>query len=165
MSRKNQTGPPSTDLKGDGLRFAFYGRTSTTRHQDRVSSQGWQRDMADELVAGHGQVVAAYFDTGTSRRIPWRQRAQAAQLMAAASGPGSVIDAIVVGEYERAFTGTQFTTLYAWCTRHGIQLWLSEIGGPVDLGNRDHPGFDGAASRPVTTRGPPCPPPRPGGNA
>ncbi|WP_260473823.1 recombinase family protein, partial [Amycolatopsis balhimycina] len=123
---------------GSDLRFAFYGRTSTTRHQDRVSSQGWQRDMADELVAGHGQVVATYFDAGASRRIPWRQRPQAAQLMTAASSPESVIDAIVVGEYERAFTGTQFATLYAWCTRHGIQLWLPETGGPVDLANRDH---------------------------
>ncbi len=94
--------------------------------------------MADELVAGHGQVVAAYFDPGTSRRIPWRQRPQAARLMAAASSPESAIDAIVVGEYERAFTGTQFSTLYTWCTRHGIQLWLPETGGPVDLGNRDH---------------------------
>ncbi|MEV4143620.1 recombinase family protein [Amycolatopsis sp. NPDC049691] len=129
----------------NGLRFAFYGRTSTTRHQDRVSSQGWQRDMADELIAGHGQVVAAYFDAGTSRRVPWRQRPQAAQLMTEASSPESVIDAVVVGEYERAFTGTQFATLYAWCTRlyawctrHGLQLWLPETGGPVDLANRDH---------------------------
>jgi hypothetical protein len=138
MSRKNQTGAVSTNAKVNGIRFAFYGRTSTTRHQDRVSSQGWQRDMAEHLIAGHGQIIAAYFDAGTSRRIPWRQRSQAAQLMTAASSPGSAIDAIVVGEYERAFTGTQFATLYAWCTRHGVQLWLPETGGPVDLGNRDH---------------------------
>jgi DNA invertase Pin-like site-specific DNA recombinase len=138
MSRKNQIGTASTDVQVNGIRFAFYGRTSTTRHQDRVSSHGWQRDMADELVAGHGQVVAAYFDAGTSRRVPWRQRTQAAQLMTAASSPESVIDAIVIGEYERAFTGTQFATLYTWCTRHGLQLWLPETGGPVDLGNRDH---------------------------
>jgi site-specific DNA recombinase len=120
------------------LRFAFYGRTSTTRHQDRVSSQGWQRDMAEHLVAGHGQIIAAYFDAGTSRRIPWGQRPQAAQLMAETSAPEPAINAIVVGEYERAFTGTQFTTLYTWCTRHGIQLWLPETGGLVVLGNRDH---------------------------
>jgi hypothetical protein len=78
--------------------------------------------MADELVGGHGQVVATYFDVGTSRRVPWRQRPQAARLMTETSSPESAIDAIVVGEYERAFTGTQFSTLYAWCTRHGIQL-------------------------------------------
>jgi site-specific DNA recombinase len=58
--------------------------------------------------------------------------------MAEIAGSDQTIDAIVVGEYERAFTGTQFATLYAWCTRHGIQLWLPETGGPVDLGNRDH---------------------------
>jgi site-specific DNA recombinase len=138
MSRKNQVGPVSTNVQVNGLQFAFYGRTSPTRHQDRVSSQGWQRDMADELVAGHGQVVAAYFDAGTSRRVPWRRRPQAAQLMTETSSPESVIDAIVVGEYARAFTGTQFATLYAWCTRHSIQLWLPEPNGPVDLANRDH---------------------------
>jgi hypothetical protein len=94
--------------------------------------------MAEHLIANHGQIVAAYFDAGTSRRVPWQQRTQAARLMTEASSPESVIDAIVVGEYERAFTGTQFATLYAWCTRHGIQLWLPETGSPVDLSNRDH---------------------------
>ncbi|WIY01060.1 recombinase family protein [Amycolatopsis mongoliensis] len=94
--------------------------------------------MADELVAGHGQVVAAYFDAGTSRRVPWRQRTQTARLMTAASSSESAIDAIVIGEYERAFTGIQFATLYTWRTRHGLQLWLPETGGPVDLANRDH---------------------------
>ncbi|GLY44490.1 hypothetical protein Amsp01_105130 [Amycolatopsis sp. NBRC 101858] len=138
MKSKKPTTTTARPDHGSGLRFAFYGRTSTTRHQDRVSSQGWQRDMADELVGGHGHVVATYFDAGTSRRVPWRQRPQAAQLMTETSSPESAIDAIVVGEYERAFTGTQFSALYAWCTRHGIQLWLPETGGPVDLGNSDH---------------------------
>jgi site-specific DNA recombinase len=138
MTTGRATRPSPPPQPGGGLRFAFYDRTSTTRHQDRVSSQGWQRDMADELIAGHGQVVAAYFDAGTSRRIPWGQRPQAARLIAAISGPEPAIDAIVVGEYERAFTGTQFNSLYTWCARHGIQLWLPETGGPVDLSNRDH---------------------------
>ncbi|MEU4674511.1 recombinase family protein [Amycolatopsis sp. NPDC023774] len=127
--------PPQPD---GGLRFAFYGRTSTLRHQDRVSSHGWQRDMADHLITGHGQIIADYFDAGTSRRIPWPQRPQAAQLMAAITDPNPAVDAIVVGEYERAFTGSQFATIYAWCTRHRIQLWLPETDGPVDLGKRDH---------------------------
>jgi site-specific DNA recombinase len=94
--------------------------------------------MADDLIAGHGQIVTTYFDAGTSRRIPWLQRPQAAQLMATISGPEHAIDAIVVGEYERAFTGTQFATLHTWCTRHSIQLWLPQTGRPVDFGNRDH---------------------------
>ncbi|GHG42698.1 MULTISPECIES: recombinase family protein [Amycolatopsis] len=138
MSRRTQTGAASTEVQFNGLRFAFYGRTSTTRHQDRVSSQGWQRDMAEHLIAGHGQIVAAHFDIGTSRRVPWRHRPQAARLLASVSAAEPAIDAIVIGEYERAFTGTQFATLYTWCTRHGIQLWLPETGGPVDLANPDH---------------------------
>ncbi|MET7996825.1 recombinase family protein [Amycolatopsis sp. NPDC005232] len=138
MSRKNQIGTASTDLHVNGLRFAFYGRTSTVRHQDRVSSQGWQRDMANDLIAGRGQVIAAYFDVGTSRRLPWPLRTQAARLMAEITRSQPTVDAIVVSEYERAFTGAQFATMYAWCQRHGIQLWLPETGGPVDLGNHDH---------------------------
>ncbi|MFI5590044.1 hypothetical protein ACIA5G_33705 [Amycolatopsis sp. NPDC051758] len=51
--KSTRTSPPVQ--VNDGLRFAFYGRTSTFRHQDRVSSQGWQRDMADNLISGHGQ--------------------------------------------------------------------------------------------------------------
>ena len=75
--RANRPTPPPQP--GGGLRFAFYGRTSTTRHQDRVSSQGWQCDMANDLITGRGQIVAEYFDAGTSRRVPWRQRSRAAQ--------------------------------------------------------------------------------------
>jgi hypothetical protein len=73
---------------------------------------------------------------------------QAARLVAAASSPESAIDAIVVGEYERAFTGTQFATLYTWCTQHGIQLWLPETGGAVDLANRDHQSLLGSPWQP-----------------
>ncbi|MET7998843.1 hypothetical protein ABZU76_49045 [Amycolatopsis sp. NPDC005232] len=66
--RPAQPSPPTQPA--GGLRFAFYGRTSTLRHQDRVSSHGWQRDMADHLITGHGQIIADYFDAGTSRRTP-----------------------------------------------------------------------------------------------
>ena len=45
-----------------GLRFAFYGRTSTERFQDRWTSLGWQREVAAELVAGHGRIVREFFD-------------------------------------------------------------------------------------------------------
>lgn len=61
-----------------GLRFAFYGRTSTVGHQDRASSRGWQREAADTLVAGHGAVVVEFFDAGCSRRLPWSVRPEAA---------------------------------------------------------------------------------------
>ena len=54
-----------------GLRFAFYGCVSTQDYQDPVSSQRWQFDFAAVLVAGHGRIVATYFDVGYSREIAW----------------------------------------------------------------------------------------------
>ena len=42
-----------------GLRFAFYGRTSTTEHQDPHTSRAWQLEVSFELIAGHGHIVAA----------------------------------------------------------------------------------------------------------
>ncbi|UOZ03501.1 hypothetical protein [Amycolatopsis sp. WQ 127309] len=125
MSRRSQTGAASTEVQFNGLRFAFYGRTSTSRHQDRVPSQGWQRDMAEHLITGHGQIVAAHFDVGTSRRVPWRHRPQAARLLASVSAPEPAIDAIVVGECDRAFTGSQVGNLYT-----GAPATVSSCGCP-----------------------------------
>ena len=50
-----------------GLRFAFYGRVSTEDWQDPVTSRARQRDQAAALVAGHGMIVAEFFDAGESR--------------------------------------------------------------------------------------------------
>jgi hypothetical protein len=85
------------------LRFAFYGRVSTEDHQDPVTSRARQRDQAGALVAGHGRIVAEYFDTGQSRTPSWARRPQAAALPAAMADPDRGFDAIVIGEYERAF--------------------------------------------------------------
>jgi len=78
-----------------GLRFAFYGRVSTEDFQDPVSSRRWQYDCAAELVAGHGAVVAEFFDIGHSRRRAWVDRPQAAALLAAVAHPQRGFDAIV----------------------------------------------------------------------
>ena len=59
--------------RGD-LRFAFYGRVSTEDWQDPVTSRARQRDQAAALVAGHGRVVAEFFDAGYSRTLPWARR-------------------------------------------------------------------------------------------
>lgn len=48
------------------------------------------------------------------------------------------VDAIVVSEYECAFSGNQFQSMYSWFARHGVQVWLPETDGPVDLGDPDH---------------------------
>jgi site-specific DNA recombinase len=47
--------------------------------------------------------VAEFFDFGESRSVAWARRSQAAALVAALADPDRGWDAIVVGEYERAF--------------------------------------------------------------
>jgi hypothetical protein len=47
-----------------GLRFAFYGRTSTEDYQDPASSQCWQRDVAENVIAGCGVIVAEFSIAG-----------------------------------------------------------------------------------------------------
>src|SRR6185369_16801419 len=121
-----------------GLRFAFYCRMSTVEFQDRATSLGWQREIAEETIRGRGVIVAEYFDEGCSRRLPWRERPAAAQLMAAAERPNCPFDAVVIGEYERAFYGDQFAAVLTALREQGVQLWLPEAGGPVNLDDPVH---------------------------
>src|SRR6266516_57012 len=115
------------------LRFAFYGRVSTEDHQDPVTSWARQRDQAVALVAGHGRIVAEYFGIGQSRTLSWARRPQAAALLAAMADPDREFDAIVIGEYERAFYGGQYAAMAPLFEHHGIQLWTPEAGGPIDF--------------------------------
>jgi DNA invertase Pin-like site-specific DNA recombinase len=121
-----------------GLRFALYGRISTKDFQDRVSSHAWQREAAYDLISGHGSIVAEFFDAGCSRRRSWHDRPQAAVLLAALADPDRGFDAVVVGEYERAFCGDQLLNLAPLFDSHGVQLWLPETSGPVDLHSPTH---------------------------
>jgi DNA invertase Pin-like site-specific DNA recombinase len=120
------------------LRFAFYGRTSTSGYQDRMSSRHWQAESAQQLIAGRGVVVAEFFDVGYSRRLPWAKRPQAAALLAAIVDPDRGFDAVVVGEYERAFYGDQLLHLAVSFEQHGVQLWLPETHGPVNHHDSSH---------------------------
>lgn len=120
------------------LRFAFYGRDSTEDFQDRLSSSQWQRDFAEDLIAGRGSIAAEFFDSGVSRRIPWRERPQASRLLALLASPGRGFDAIVVGEFERAFYADQYAELASVFAQHGVQVWLPELDGPVDPANELH---------------------------
>lgn len=88
---------------GHRLRFAFYGRMSTIEFQDRTTSIGWQRKLAEETIRGHGVIVAEYFDEGCSRQLPCQEWPAAARLVAAEEHSTRPFDAVVIGEYERAF--------------------------------------------------------------
>lgn len=121
-----------------GLRFAFYGRTSTTGHQDPSSSRGWQREAAESVIAGHGMIMTEFFDTGCSRRLPWSSRPEAARLVADLLSADRRFDAVVVGEYERAFAGDQFTGVSELLRCVEVRIWLPEAGGPVDVDDPMH---------------------------
>ncbi len=121
-----------------GLRFAFYGRVSTEDWQDPVTSRARQRDQAAALVAGHGRIAAEFFDAGYSRTLAWARRPQAAALVAALADPDRGWDAIVIGEYERAFYGAQYASMAPLFEHYGIQLWTPEVGGRVDWHAEDH---------------------------
>ena len=117
----------------DGLRFAFYGRVSTEDWQDPVTSRARQLAQAQSLTAGYGRITAEYFDAGQSRVLPWARRPQAAALLAAMADPGRGFNAVVVGEYERAFHGSQYALMAPLFEHHGIQLWMPEAGGRVNF--------------------------------
>jgi hypothetical protein len=70
-----------------GLRFVFYGRVSTEDYQGPVTSRARQLGQAVALVAGHGRIVAEFFDIGQSRTLAWARRPQAAALVAELADP------------------------------------------------------------------------------
>jgi len=112
------------------LRFVFYGRVSTEDWQDPVTSRARQREQAEALV--RGQIVAELFDVGESRTVAWARRPRAAALVAELADPGRGWDAIVIGEYELAFYGSQYAAMAPLFEHYGVQLWMPETGGRVD---------------------------------
>ena len=124
--------PESRGPVRGGLRFVFYGRVSTEDWQDPVTSRARQHEQAAALVRGHGVVVAEFFDVGQSRTVAWGRRPEAAALVAQLADPGRGWDAIVIGEYERAFYGSQYAAMAPLFEHYGVQLWMPEAGGLVD---------------------------------
>ncbi len=118
---------------GGGLRFAFYGRVSTEDWQDPESSLARQLGQAEALIRGHGRIAAKFSDVGESRTVAWGRRPQAAVIIAALADPGRGWDAVVVGEYERAFYGSQYAMVAPLLQHYGVQLWMPEAGGRVDF--------------------------------
>jgi site-specific DNA recombinase len=59
-------------------------------------------------------------------------------LLQSLADPDRGFDAVVVGEYERAFYGDQVLTLLPLFEEHGVQLWLPEAHGPVNPEDSTH---------------------------
>jgi len=90
------------------------------------------------MVAGHGRIVAECFDIGQRRALSWARRPQAAALLAAMADPDRGFDAIVIGEYERAFYGGQYAAMAPLFEHYGVQLWTPESSGPIDFQADQH---------------------------
>ncbi|MBB5803473.1 DNA invertase Pin-like site-specific DNA recombinase [Saccharothrix ecbatanensis] len=133
-------GIPAMDAAPVGsLRFLFYGRASTHEHQDPRTSRAWQLDVSRRLTDGHGLITGEYFEVGCSRQVPWHLRPRAAAMLRYIAANADLVDAVVVGEYERAFLdGAQVRELRAVLEQYGVQLWLPEAEGPVDFANPAH---------------------------
>ena len=53
-------------------------------------------------------------------------------MVAQLADPDRGWDAIVIGEYERAFYGSQYAAMAPLFEHYGVQLWMPEVGGRVD---------------------------------
>lgn len=120
------------------IRFAFAGRVSTEDQQDPEASRNWQLARAQALIAQRGEIVTQFFDVGQSRSIPWKRRPEASRLLDALKDPGCGFDAVVIGEPQRAFYGNQFGLTFPVFVHYGMQLWVPEIGGPIDPESEAH---------------------------
>jgi DNA invertase Pin-like site-specific DNA recombinase len=116
------------------LLFAFVGRVSTEDMQEPEASRARQIAKASTILPPSAQIVADYFDIGDTRALPWPRRPETGRLLRELRSGTNAWDAIVVGEFTRAFGAPiQYSTTYPLFQHFGIELWLPEIGGRVDL--------------------------------
>ena len=120
------------------IHFALYARTSTDDLQDPADSLRWQADTATRLIAPHGEIVTTFHDIDKSRSLPWDRRPQAAQILHELKNAGRGWDALVLAEPQRAFSGTQFEGILFQFAHFGVDLWVPELGGRVDIDNDGH---------------------------
>ena len=121
------------------FRAAFYARVSTEDRQSPADSIAWQRSVAAALIGAHdGHIVAEYLDVGVSRSLPWSRRPEATRLLGDCARRDRGFDALVIGEPQRAFAGTQYglTAPILWHNR--VELRVPEVGGRVDPESEAH---------------------------
>jgi site-specific DNA recombinase len=96
-------------------------------------------DNAARLTAGHGSVAVEYFDTGYSRSLAWHHRPAAARLLHDPSQPNGGFDAVVIGEYERAFARRPPSpTHHPPAADLRRRRMAPETDGPVNLNDPTH---------------------------
>ena len=120
------------------VRFAFVGRVSTEDLQNPEESRRWQLERATALIAGHGQVVAEFFDVGYSRSVSWLRRPESARLLVALEDPGRGFEAVVIGEPQRVFYDDQYGLIFPLFAHYRVPVWVPEIGGPIDPDSEAH---------------------------
>jgi Recombinase len=84
--------------------------------------------MAEAVIADRGVIVAEFFVIGCSRRVSWERRTEAAALLEQARSADRRFDAVVMGEFERAFTDRQFEHVARVLRQPGVQVWLAGGG-------------------------------------
>lgn len=115
-------------------RFAFVGRVSTEDNQEPQASRVRQLAQARRILPPDAEVVEEFFDIGVSRSLPWARRPETSRLIATLKAGTNRWDAIVVGEFARAFGAPiQYSSIYPLIQHFGVELWLPEIGGRVDF--------------------------------
>ncbi len=116
-----------------------YCRTSTDDQQNPEESLRWQLSRASALIVGRAQIVSVTHDTDVSRSVPWPRRPEAARLIAQLPNPARGWTGIVVGEPQRAFgSAGQVQNILPQLAHWGVQLWVPEVGGPVDPESEAH---------------------------
>ena len=76
-----------------------------------MTSLARQREQGAALVADHGRIAAGFLDIGQSRTLAWAPRPQATGMVTALANPERGWDAVVIGEYERAFYSSQYASM------------------------------------------------------
>ena len=121
------------------IRLTAYARTSTDDQQNPDESLRWQLSRANALVVGRAEIVSVTHDTDVSRSVPWPRRPAAARLIAQLANPARGWSGIVVGEPQRAFgSAGQVQNILPQLAHWGVQLWVPEVGGPVDPDSEAH---------------------------
>jgi DNA invertase Pin-like site-specific DNA recombinase len=83
-------------------------------------------------------MAAPSLTLGLSRSLLWKRRPQAAELLTALKNPHRGFEAVVVGGPHRAFHGNQFGLTFPVLMHYGVQLWMPEVGGPIDPDSEAH---------------------------